>query len=162
LINLIFSYSFSQDIPDFAWAKQFKFNVNNSTYTRVNSTVDKDGYIYSLFRISPPTFNIDGVQTNPTTHPDAYVKSFGFMAKQETNGEVIWTIPMTNIYFLVETSLLVDEQGDIYFYGYYKNDMQAAAYFGDTLLTDPNQSSPSSETWFLIKLNNQGELIWLN
>lgn len=149
-LNIIKSdYTFAQD-PNFEWANQ----VGGSTPESVSElTTDQLGNVFSIGAFE------DSVDFNPGLN-STYLHSYGeqdiFIQKLDVNGNFIWVKHIGGISYDRCNSITTDDSNNIYLTG----------RFRDTVDFDPgigvnNLISEGHNDIFILKLDNDGELLWV-
>lgn len=136
-----------------AWSQRINFNWNKIIGTAGPNVglcirTDDKGFIYTAGCFSN-SINFLGTQLTSTGNMDAY------LAKMDTNGELIWVKQFSGTYNDKITSLEIDRDNNIYVCGSYK----ARIRFDTTLVTN-NIDTLYSTNLFIAKFNPRGTLIW--
>jgi hypothetical protein len=133
--------------PDFLWAQQAGGTNNFDGANGVATDLAGNVYVAGQFR-GPATFGTNTLVTpgNP---------GFGdmFLAKYDTNGELVWVRQAGNVYEDGASALGVDGAGNVYVTGWYMTNIT----FGTTVLTN---YSTSGYDIFLAKYDASGNALW--
>lgn len=125
------------------WLKQMGGNSNDFG---VGITTDKDGnsYVTGEFRESA-TFN--------TTTITAFGSGYeSYVAKYDTDGNVIWVKSLANGFTIKTSAITIDSTGNIFVTGQFLDN----ATFGTTAV-----KSKGLEDIFIAKMNNNGTIEWV-
>ena len=157
LIAILLVFSFlklnAQNEPNFAWAKHLS-GINRTSYSDVRFTngVDYQGNIITALRIVPQAYSVDGIQLN--TIPSSSI--YGYISKRDANRNIIWAVSTTRLLFDY-ANIITDNNGNSYLYARYNPNLNQIPYIGNTPLLE---SSALSKSDFLIKMDENGNLIW--
>jgi hypothetical protein len=148
-ILIVVFFSFYQNI----WSQNIVFEWNKiigKTGTNEGNCikVDSSGYIYASGYF---TDSIDFLGT----HLKSKGKLDAYLAKLDSNSNLIWLKQYSGIYDDKITSLQIDKDNYIYICGSYR-----VKILFDTLLTTNNKDTLYSSNMFLAKYNSNGKLIW--
>ena len=143
---------------DFIWAKQF----GNSPVVHHDSNIadvkcDAQGNIYTVGNFSglcdfdpgPGTYTLNGTSMND-----------GYIAKLTPNGDLTWAKRIGNPVpeewdFAVSRGLTLDNAGNVYTAGNFRG------IFDFDPGTNTHLITSRYDDWYVLKLNNQGNFIWV-
>lgn len=121
--------------------------TSNFTNEAIDVEIDNSGNIYVAGYISGETsFNINTVQTSALGNGDIYV------AKYNSTGSLLWIKQFGGNFSDRPTDLCLGDANTIYITGQYYGQVA----FGSTTLNSVN----NSKDIFLLKLDNQGNVLW--
>ncbi len=138
----IFVAKYNPANGEIIWAKKYggeNLQIGSSLYINSSGEI----YLAGNFRVSA---KIGANTFTATGDPDS------FIAKLNSNGEVVWANQISGTYSEIVASIVSDDNGNCYATGYYIG----ATNFGGLTLT----SSGKAEI-FLAKYSSSGNLIWV-
>lgn len=151
-ISLVFFLSkiSNAQTPDWLWAT----NPAGSGDDRARSvTVDASGNTYVTGSFNSPTLSFGSIVLTNTNSSNSYDV---FLAKYDSDGNVLWARMATGNSTDDANSIAVDDSGNVYIGGMFNS---PTLTFGSTVLTNTNTNNNSYDI-FLAKYDTNGNAIW--
>ena len=153
LVYFIILNSIPLDAQEFNWVSTF----NGSDYVEItNLKQDQGGNYYAIGKFDG-TVDFDD---DPTTSNTLYSSSRSwFLLKLNPLGDLLWVKNFANIDQAFGYNLIVDNNGNVYTAGYFRNTVDFDLNSGSYLLST---TSSSDYDVFLAKYNSTGSLTWVH
>jgi|GEM_PF-2246457 len=171
LLSIIIATGIYAQEPDFAWAKRIGDNSSTSSgMYNITTAVDAQGNSYLAGAFTGQTFIVDGITVSSNFTSAFSNNTYGFLAKYNPNGQIIWAKSMLNVAIGSKISsfcpnkIIIDEQGHIYIAGLYSFNTYRFSVLNNYYLTDTTTQSSSIATeqnMFLAKLDADGNVLWV-
>jgi len=171
LLPIIISTALYAQEPDFAWVKRIGDNSSSSSgMYNVVTAVDAQGNSYLAAAFTGQTFTIDGITVSSGFTSPFSNNTYGFLAKYDPNGQIIWAKSMLNVAIgsknpgFCSSKMIIDEQGSIYLTGLYSFNTYRFSVLNDYYLTDTTTQSGyigTEQNMFLAKLAANGDVLWV-
>jgi hypothetical protein len=152
LILLFFNPDAFGQFPTFEWAYAWESHSGVQNGEKVLKDTNGDIFILGNFQDTldfDPSNNVNII--TPNGGKDIYI------SKWDTDGNMIWTKTIGDIYFDEIDDALIDAQGNLIISGYFRG----------TVDFDPSSSvftlygPPTKANAFILKLDNNGAFIWV-